>query len=94
MTMVLVRVTKTTELRPDLPTSMMKSIMLWGLAVKSSYHIFLQRAHDINFLSMFFLEAVSTGVSVLIIRKIINTFVDEALTTLFIFIKVLNERSR
>jgi len=43
---------------------------------------------------MFFLEAVSTGVSVLIIRKIINTFVDEALTTLFIFIKVLNERSR
>ena len=58
---------------------MMKSIMLWGLAVKSSYHIFLQRAHDINFLSTFFLEAISTGNSVLIIRQIINTFVNEDL---------------
>lgn len=36
--------------------SMMKSIIMsWGLAVKSSYHMFLQRAHDVNFLSTFFL---------------------------------------
>ena len=35
--------------------SMMKSIMSWGLAVKSSYHMFLQRAHDVNLLSTFFL---------------------------------------
>ena len=32
-----------------------ESIMSWGLAVKSSYHMFLQPAHDVNFLSTFFL---------------------------------------